>query len=150
MSFFKKYNDIMIGIKGSVPLTEQDTPAMSQDAAAPDPAAQPAPSSDETPQPVAPEGYVSMVKMLAKALVMDVPAGEIDAVFTGNNITAESAFDIQNQLKNVMKVNEVNSNNIERLNNSNYLKFVETINEKNFMQRYNSLLNFMKSKSPNV
>lgn len=147
MSFLEKYSTFIST------LTEQDQP---QDATTPAPAETPdnIPSSDtatsDQPQPVAPEGYVSMVKMLAKALVMDIPAGEIDAVFTGNNISSESAFDIQNKLKLVMNENEVKSDNIERLNNPNYKKFIESVSENNFMQKYNSLLSYMKSKSPNI
>jgi hypothetical protein len=81
---------------------------------------------------------------------MDIPAGEIDAVFTGNNITKESAFDIQNKLKSVMNENEVKSDNIERLQNPNFLKFTESVSENNFMQKYNLLLNYMKKRSPYI
>jgi hypothetical protein len=88
--------------------------------------------------------------MLAKALVMDIPAGEIDAIFTGDNITKENAFDIQNKLKFVMNENEVKSDNIERLNNPNFKKFVNSVNENNFMQKYNVIVNSMKKKSPYV
>jgi hypothetical protein len=122
-----------------------------QDATTPDPNAQPEPAAnDNTPQAVAPEGYVSLVKMLAKALVMDIPPGEIDAVFTGNNITKENAFDIQNKLKLAMNENEVKLDNIERLNNTNFNKFVNSVNENNFMQKYNVIINYMKKKSPYV
>jgi hypothetical protein len=148
MAFLKKYNDIM-----SYVISEQDqpTPATApQDATTPDPAAQPEPAADNEPQAVAPEGYVSVVKMLAKALVMDIPAGEIDAIFTGNAISKENAFDIQNKLKLVMNENEVKSDNIERLNNSNYQKFINSVNENNFMQRYNVIVDYMKKKSPYV
>ena len=145
MSFLGKYNNYL------AVLSEQDEPAAPQDATTPDPAAQPAPSGqDDVQQSVAPEGYVSMVKMLAKALVMDIPAGEIDAIFTGSSISRESAFDVQNKLKMVMNENEVKSDNIERLNNVNYKKFVEGVNENNFMQKYDTLLGVMKRKSPNV
>jgi len=145
MAFLTKYNEYI------TTLTEQDVAqGEPQDAAAPDPNAQPTPAADNTPQAVAPEGYVSLVKMLAKALVMDIPAGEIDSVFTGNNITKENAFDIQNKLKLVMNENEVKSDNIERLENPNFNKFVNSVNENNFMQKYNVIVNYMKKKSPYV
>jgi hypothetical protein len=145
MAFLQKYN------KYINTLTEQDAQQeISQDATAPDPSAQPKPEADNTPQAVAPEGYVSLVKMMAKALVMDIPAGEIDAVFTGNTISRENAFDIQNKLKLVMNENEVKSDNIERLENPNYKQFVDSVNENNFMQKYNTLINYMSLKSPYV
>lgn len=145
MAFLQKYNEYI------TTLTEQDAQQEApQDATTPDPAAQPKPTADNSPQPVAPEGYVSLVKMMAKALVMDIPAGEIDAVFTGNDITKESAFDIQNKLKLVMNENEVKSDNIERLENPNYKNFVNSVNENNFMQKYNVLVNYMKRKSPYI
>lgn len=145
MAFLTKYNEYI------TTLTEQDVAqGEPQDAAAPDPTAQPTPAADDAPQAVAPEGYVSLVKMLAKALVMDIPAGEIDSVFTGNNITKENAFDIQNKLKLVMNENEVKSDNIERLENPNFNKFVNSVNENNFMQKYNVIVNYMKKKSPYV
>lgn len=144
MNFLEKYNNFM-----SV-LSEQDQPQAPVDAAAPDPNAQPQQNNDTGPQAVAPEGYVSMVKMLAKALAMDIPAGEIDSIFTGTNVTEENAFEIQNELKKVMNENEVQSNNIERLNNPNLKKFIESVDEKNFMQKYNVIVNAMKTKSPYV
>ncbi len=145
MAFLTKYNEYI------TTLIEQDVEQGSpQDATTPDPNAQPKPATDNTPQAVAPEGYVSLVKMLAKALVMDIPAGEIDAIFTGDNITKENAFDIQNKLKFVMNENEVKSDNIERLNNPNFKKFVNSVNENNFMQKYNVIVNSMKKKSPYV
>lgn len=144
MNFLEKYNNFM-----SV-LSEQDQPQPPVDAAAPDSNAQPQQNSDTGPQAVAPEGYVSMVKMLAKALAMDIPAGEIDAIFTGNNVTKENAFEMQNELKKAMNENEAQSDNIERLNNPNLNKFIESIDENNFMQKYDVILNAMKLKSPYV
>ena len=145
MAFLTRYNEYI------TTLIEQDiAQGEPQDATAPDPNAQPEPATDNTPQAVAPEGYVSLVKMLAKALVMDIPAGEIDAVFTGDNIAKENAFDIQNKLKLVMNENEVQSDNIERLKNPNFNKFVNSVNENNFMQKYNVIVNYMKKKSPYV
>jgi hypothetical protein len=124
-----------------------------QDAAAPDLEAAPVP--DEQPQApqqaaIAPEGYVNIVRMLAKALVMNIPTSEIDTIFTTQEINKENALEMQKGIEAVMKDNEVKSDNLERLRNPNYNKFVDSINEKNFMQKYEKLLGTMKTQSPYI
>lgn len=133
-------------------LKEQPEEVDTQDAAAPAPNAVPQPGGQTATQPtsVAPEGYVNMVRMLAKALVMNIPASEIDTLYTGQEITSENAFEMQKGLDAVMKDNEVKSDNMERLQNPNYKKFVNNINEKNFMKKYDYLLNTMKKQSPYI
>ena len=99
---------------------------------------------------VPPEGYVNILRLLTKALVMDVPASELDSLLTGQEITKENAYEMQKAIDAVMKDNEVKSDNISRLNNPNYKKFVDSINERNFMEKYKYILNAMKKKSPYI
>ena len=92
------------------------------DAAAPDPNAAPAPEAG-APAQVAPEGYVGLVKLLAKATAMNFPAGALDEIFR-TDITVENAFPIQTALEAAIKQNEMYSDNPERLQNINYNKFI--------------------------
>lgn len=145
MGFLSKYSHYINLI------SEQD--AAQQDAALPDPdTAQPQPEAEPPVKQVTipPEGYVNLVRMIAKALVMNIPPGEIDTLLSGGEITQENAFEIQNSLKAVLNDNEAREDNIERLNNPNYKKFLASINEKNFMQKYNQLLAIMKKRSPYI
>jgi len=150
MSFISKYSNYI------KLLSEQPESAIPQ----PNDAATPAPVSnqqvgDEQPQEqqqvnVPPEGYVNLVRMIAKALVMNIRASEIDTLLSGQEITTENAFEIQNALKKVMNDNDVKEDNPERLENPNFKKFENSINENNFMQKYNDLLDIMKKRSPYI
>jgi hypothetical protein len=88
--------------------------------------------------------------LLAKALVMNIPATEIDTLLTGQEITKENAIEMQTALNKVLNDNEVKEDNPERLENPNFKKFINSINENNFMQKYNQLLSAMKKRSPYV
>jgi hypothetical protein len=133
-------------------LEQQPGENVGQDAAAPDPSAASQPEPQGTTQQVniPPEGYVNLVRMIAKALVMNIPAGEIDTLLSGQEITQENAFEIQDGLKRVIKDNEVKNDNPERLQNPNFKRFEDSINEGNFMQKYEVLLNKMKKRSPYI
>ena len=124
-----------------------------EDATAPDPNAGDV-QVDAVEKPVlakiAPEGYVNIVKMVAKALAMTIEPSEIDTLLTGEEITKENALQIEKGLAAVMRDNEVKHDNIERLNNPNLKNYIDSINEKTFMQRYNHLLSLMKRESPYI
>lgn len=142
MSFSEKYN-YYFNL-----LSEQDE--NQQDAAEPaTPETQPTTPADAT-TPVAPEGYVNLVKILAKSLAMNIPIGEIDALFSTTTITPENAFQLQDQFEQFLKENEVKSDNIERLNNINYKKFVETTTANNFALRLKHLVSAMKKRDPYI
>jgi hypothetical protein len=131
-------------------LSEQgpdDQAAAPQDAAAPNPNAAPAPAEGQ-PAQVAPEGYVNLVRLLAKALAMNIPTGELDAIYTGQQITKENAFEIQNAIQQVMKDNGVD--NTERLNNIHVKKYIQNITPKNFQQAVNHLTAVMKQRDPYI
>lgn len=147
MSFTEKYSYYFSLVK--------EAPEEQQvDAAAPNPAATQqigAEAPAETTQAtVPPEGYVNLVRLITKALVMNIPASEIDTILTGQEITKENAFKMQDALEAVLKDNEAKADNIERLQNPNYKKFVNSINENNFMQKYKVILNAMKKQSPYI
>jgi len=121
---------------------EQDQP---QDAAAPAPAQEqpaPAPQPAETAA-IPPEGYVDMVRMLAKALVMNIPTGSIDTLFT-TPITKENATTVREGLQSAIRTSETSEDNIIRLENPHFKSFIGSINENNFMAKYKQLLNTMK------
>ena len=131
----------------------QEQPEPQGDAAAPDPNAtppQPEVKTEIKQATVPPEGYVNLVRMIAKALVMDIPAGEIDTILSGEEVTKENAFQIQKGLEAILKDNEIKSDNPERLFNTNYKDFENSINENNFMQKYEKLLQIMKKMSPYI
>lgn len=126
-------------------LNEQDPVA--QDAAAPAPAAEqpkPAPTSPkEQTVSLPPEGYVDMVRLLSKALIMNIPAGSIDALFT-TPITKENATQVREGLQDAILTNENYEDNPQRLENPHYKAFVNSINEKNFMSKYKEILSKMQ------
>jgi hypothetical protein len=121
-------------------------PDNTADAAAPDPNAIPKPATGELAQ-VAPEGYVGLVKLLAKATAMNFPTGALDEIFR-TDITAENAFPMQTALEAAIKQNEMYSDNPERLQNINYNKFANSINAGNFINKYKQLLAAMKKQDP--
>jgi hypothetical protein len=123
-------------------------PDNTADAAAPDPNATPAPEVGE-PTQVAPEGYVGLVKLLAKATAMNFPAGALDEVFR-TDITAENAFPMQTALEATIKQNEMYSDNPERLDNPNVKNYISSINTGNFINKYKHLLAAMKEQDPYI
>jgi len=127
-------------------LDEADNMDNTADATAPDPNAAPAPEAGE-PAQVAPEGYVGLVKLLAKATAMNFPTSALDEIFR-TDITAENAFPMQTALEAAIKQNELYSDNPERLQNINYNKFVNSINSGNFINKYKQLLATMKKQDP--
>lgn len=142
MSFHEKYNFYynLINEQG-------------EDAAAPAPATDvdaTVPGAEAQSDPVAPEGYVNLVKLLSKSLAMNIPTGEIDSLFATTKITAENAFKMQDQIEQFLKEKEVQSDNIERLDNSSYKKFVESTTAVNFEQRLKTLIDAMKVRDPYI
>ena len=129
-------------------LSEQDE--NQQDATEPAVNSVPATDNAAAVTPIAPEGYVNLVKLLSKSLAMNIPTGEIDALFSTTTITPENALQLQDQFEQFLKENEVKLDNIERLNNSNYKKFVETTTANNFEQRLEHLISAMKKRDPYI
>lgn len=139
MTFTEKLNTLLSALTEA---PQQDT--NTQDAAAPAPTAeQPAPAPQPEQAAIPPEGYVDMVRMLAKALVMNVPTGSIDSLFT-TPITKENATTVREGLQNAMRSSETSEDNAIRLGNPTFKKFEQSINENNFMAKYKEILNAMK------
>jgi len=143
MTFNQKLQSIL-SVLTEAPQQDMNT----QDAAAPAPAAEqpaPAPANDQ-PTPIPPEGYVDMVRMLAKALVMNVPAGSIDALFS-TPINKENATQVREGLQDAINTNENYEDNPQKLDNPHLKEFVSSINENNFMSKYKQLLSVMQKYS---
>jgi len=139
MTFTDKLNALLSTLTEA---PQQDT--NTQDAAAPAPAAeQPAPSQQPEQAAIPPEGYVDMVRMLAKALVMNIPTGTIDSLFT-TPITKENATTVREGLQSAIRSSETSEDNAIRLGNPSFKKFEQSINENNFMAKYKEILNAMK------
>jgi hypothetical protein len=150
MGFLSKYSSY-VNLLNEQPESAIPNP---NDAAAPAPAGEQQVGQEQPQQSqqanVPPEGYVNLVRMIAKALVMNIPATEIDTLLSGQEITKENAFEMQNALKKVINDNNVREDNPERLENPNFNKFIDSINENNFMQKYNQILSIMKKRSPYI
>jgi len=123
-------------------------PDATADAAAPDPNAAPEPAAGE-PAQVAPGGYVGLVKLLAKAMAMNFPAGALDEIFR-TDITPDNAFPMQTTLEAAIKQSEMYADNPERLDNINVKKYIESIAPGNFIQKYKHLLAIMKKQDPSI
>jgi hypothetical protein len=128
----------------------QDAAMPQAQTAIPDPAT-PAPQATEEPDTLPPEGYVDIVRMLAKALVMNIPAGSIDTLFT-KPINRETATDVREALQQAIAQNENYEDNSNKLTNPHFRQFEQSINENNFMAKYKEILNIMKrySDDPNL
>jgi hypothetical protein len=126
-------------------LDEADT---SEDATTPDPTTVPSPEAGQ-PAPVAPEGYVGLVKLMAKAAAMNFPADALDEIFR-TDITRENAFPIQTALEAAIKQNEMYADNPERLDNINVKNYINSINTSNFIARYKHILAAMKKQDPYI
>lgn len=141
MTFTEKVEKLLSTIK--------EADEQPQDATTPAPQAQAPVVQDQAPAALPPEGYVDMVRLLAKALVMNVPAGSIDALFSVP-IAQENAIAVREGLQDAINTNSNYEDNPERLSNPNLKKFEDSINENNFMQKYKQLLDMMKQHSTNV
>ncbi|CAB5226412.1 hypothetical protein UFOVP760_188 [uncultured Caudovirales phage] len=106
-------------------------------------------ASDAGVAPVAPEGYVDLVKLIAKATAMNFPAGALDEIFR-TEITAENAFPMQQALEAAIKQNEMYSDNPERLQNVHYKQFTDSINPGNFIKKYKTLISTLKKQDPYI
>lgn len=152
-----RYLDLLNHYKTLVSEAPQDAaqPDIAGGAAVQTPVAMPVPNagSGGTPQTatVPPEGYVDIVRLLAKALVMNIPSGSIDDLWT-MQVKKENAESIREAISNAIKENENYEDNPERLENPNFKKFYDSINENNFTQKYKQILSIMKkySKDPKL
>ena len=62
-------------------------------------------------------------------------------------ITKENAYEMREQIENAISTSESAGDNDARVSNPNVLKFVNSINEKNFMVKYKQILDMMQNYS---
>jgi hypothetical protein len=109
----------------------------------------PMPKTKQTTQPVAPEGYVEMVRLLAKALVMNVPPESIDQLFS-SDINKENAEAVAQGLQDLIKTSGNHEDNPERVENIHFQDFYNSINENNFYNKLKHIISVMKKYSNDV
>jgi len=143
MSFLQKLNEYVL----SVEQDEKQPVAGAPEAA---PATEPEPDNKEVvKQEVAPEGYTELVRLLAKALVMNVPPDAIDELFT-QKITGENADNIREGLEELMNTSTNYQDNPERLENTHFKSFLNSINENNFYSKLKNIISAMKKYSNDI
>ena len=142
-----KYLELLNHYRNLLEATPQDAAQPAPQAGgdiAPTPVSMPTPG-DQKQQPVnvPPEGYVDIVRLLSKALVMTIPTEAVDSMWT-TPITKENAETMREGIQNAIKENENYEDNPERLENPHFKQFYNSINEKNFTQKYKQILSIMK------
>jgi hypothetical protein len=139
MRFLEKLNEYVVSL-------EQD-----EQAVVAEPEATPAPEAPTKPERVeiAPEGYTEMVRLLAKALVINVPPDAIDNLFS-TKITGENVEAIREGLEDLINTSGNYSDNPERMENPRVKEFVNSINENNFMSKYKQVIDMMKKYSNDI
>ena len=150
MSFIENVNKYVLSLEQDVTATQpqqQDAtqPPVTQAVAIPKPPA----TGEAGPKSVAPEGYVEMVRLLAKALVMNVPPESIDQLFS-QEVTSENAGEIAQGLQALIKTTGNFSDNPERVENKHFLQFYNSINENNFYKKFKQIVTIMKKYSNDI
>lgn len=125
--------------------TAQNNPA---DATAPAPEGE-AGSAEGEVKDVPPEGYVNLVRLLVKALSINVPEDQLDDIFS-TEVVAENAVEVVDKIENIINLNKNTGENNSRLDNPKLKKFADTINEVNMMPRLKQIAKAMKKYSPSI
>lgn len=139
MKFTEKLNEYVLSLEQDENLKEPVQP---------DATATEAPKEKERVE-VAPEGYTEMVRLLAKALVMNVPPDAIDNLFT-TKITGENVETVREGLEDLINTSVNFEDNPERVENPNFLKFYNSINENNFYNKFKQIVAAMKNYSNDI
>lgn len=139
MRFLEKLNEYVVSLEQN----EQAAVAASE--------AEPTPEAPAKPEAVevAPEGYTEMVRLLAKALVINVPPDAIDNLFS-TKITGENVQDIREGLEDLINTSGNFSDNPERMENPRVKEFINSVNENNFMSKYKQVIDMMKKYSNDI
>jgi len=140
MRFLQKLNEYVVSL-------EQDEQSINAQAAP----AEPAPKTKKEIQKVdvAPEGYTEMVRLMAKALVMNVPPEAIDDLFT-TKVTGENVEAIREGLEDLINTSSNYQDNPERLENPHFKTFYNSVNEKNFYKKFKEVVSMMKKYSNDI
>jgi hypothetical protein len=146
MNFIEKLNEYVMSFEQDENngLTKINSNASSKPAAVSEPQ-----SAEKEKIEVAPEGYVEMVRLLAKALVMNVPPDAIDNLFS-TKITGENAQTLREGLEDLINTSSNYKDNPERVENTNFLSFYNSINENNFYNKFKEIVNAMKKYSNDI
>ena len=139
MRFLEKLNEYVVSLEQD----EQTVAVEPETAQAPETAAKP-----ERVE-IAPEGYTEMVRLLAKALVINVPPDAIDNLFS-TKITGENVEAIREGLEDLINTSGNYSDNPERVENPRVKEFINSINENNFMSKYKQVIDMMKKYSNDI
>jgi len=143
MRFLQKLNEYVVSLEqDEQTLDTQATPAASAEPA-------PEPKKEIQKVDVAPEGYTEMVRLMAKALVMNVPPEAIDDLFT-TKITGENVEAVREGLEDLINTSSNYQDNPERLENIHFKTFVNSINEKNFYNKFKEIVGMMKKYSNDI
>lgn len=152
MGFKSKLNEYVLALEQDM---QQSDPSTQQDASQPitQPVAMPVPdkkaAANAATQNVAPEGYVELVRLLAKALVMNVPPESIDELFS-SPITKENAEDVREALEALMSTSTSFGENPEKTGNTTFTRFYDSINENNFYSKLKQIITNMKKYSNDI
>ena len=139
MRFLEKLNEYVVSLEQN----EQTVVTEPETAQAPE-----APAKPERVE-IAPEGYTEMVRLLAKALVINVPPDAIDNLFS-TKITGENVEAIREGLEDLINTSGNYSDNPERVENPRVKEFINSINENNFMSKYKQVIDMMKKYSNDI
>jgi hypothetical protein len=139
MRFLEKLNEYVVSL-------EQDEQTVAVEPETPQ--APEAPAKPERVE-IAPEGYTEMVRLLAKALVINVPPDAIDNLFS-TKITGENVEAIREGLEDLINTSGNYSDNPERVENPRVKEFINSINENNFMSKYKQVIDMMKKYSNDI
>jgi hypothetical protein len=139
MRFLEKLNEYVVSLE------------QNEQTVATEPEAVPAPETPAKPEKVevAPEGYTEMVRLLAKALVINVPPDAIDNLFS-TKITGENVEAIREGLEDLINTSGNYSDNPERMENPRVKEFINSVNENNFMSKYKQVIDMMKKYSNDI
>jgi hypothetical protein len=139
MRFLEKLNEYVVSLE------------QNEQAAVTEPETAQAPETPAKPErvEVAPEGYTEMVRLLAKALVINVPPDAIDNLFS-TKITGENVEAIREGLEDLINTSGNYSDNPERVENPRVKEFIDSINENNFMSKYKQVIDMMKKYSNDI
>ncbi len=143
---FEKVNDLLEEQEPVPPAPPADPAAQAPIPGAPPPGAPPPPApEEEQPAPLSPAAEVTLVRLLLKALVINLEDDDLDTmlVIDSPEITQENAEEVKSNLIRVIHKHETRGDNEDRRDVLTNL----TVNEKNVKSVLNKTINIMKKYS---
>ena len=142
---FEKVNDLLEE-QEPVPAPPMDPAAQAPIPGAPPAGTPPAPGpEEEQPAPLSPAAEVTLVRLLLKALVINLEDDDLDTmqVIDSPEITQENAEEVKSNLIRVIHKHEARGDDEDRRDSLTNL----TVNEKNVKSVLNKTINIMKKYS---